>query len=103
MTSLNPKGVFLPESCFTGPLEHLRAFLRASNLLEQKKDDAGESLAPWLWRRADAEGLIESGVILKLSNLRLVIRQSDGRTIDIEGGRRAEMEKTGTAFEWLGD
>lgn len=52
ITTLNPSGVFLPESAFEDSFERLRAFLSASTLLV-RRTGANAGLAPWIWHRAD--------------------------------------------------
>ena len=48
ITTLNPPGVFLPESAFEDSFDRLRAFLSASAILV-RRTGANAGLAPWIW------------------------------------------------------
>ena len=81
---LNPSGVFLPESAFEDSFDRLRAFLSASAILV-RRTGANAGLAPWIWHRADQNGLVEAGLLLNPAALTLVRRHPAGGSERMEG------------------
>lgn len=101
ITTLNPPGVFLPESAFEDSFERLRAFLTASALL-LRRTGANTGLAPWIWHRADKNGLVEAGLLLNPAALTLVRRNPAGGTQRIEGESRRRLAAQGAEAQWIG-
>lgn len=101
ITTLNPPGVFLPEGCFEDSFERLRAFLSASTLLV-RRTGANTGLAPWIWHRADKNGLVEAGLLLNPAALTLVRRHSAGGSDRIEGDKRRRLTAQGVEALWIG-
>lgn len=101
ITTLNPPGVFLPESAFEDSFERLRAFLSASALL-LRRTGANTGLAPWIWHRADKNGLVEAGLLLNPAALTLVRRNPAGGTQRIEGESRRRLTAQGAEAQWIG-
>ena len=101
ITTLNPPGVFLPESAFEDSFERLRAFLSASALL-LRRTGANAGLAPWIWHRADKNGLVEAGLLLNPAALTLVRRNPAGGTQRIEGESRRRLTAQGAEAQWIG-
>lgn len=101
ITTLNPSGVFLPESAFEDSFEHLRAFLSASTLLV-RRTGANAGLAPWIWHRADQNGLVEAGLLLNPAALTLVRRHPAGGSDRIEGDTRRRLTAQGVEALWIG-
>lgn len=101
ITTLNPSGVFLPESAFEDSFERLRAFLSASALLV-RRTGANAGLAPWIWHRADQNGLVEAGLLLNPAALTLVRRHSAGGSERIEGDSRRRLTAQGAEAQWIG-
>lgn len=101
ITTLNPPGVFLPEGCFEDSFERLRAFLSASTLLV-RRTGANAGLAPWIWHRADKNGLVEAGLLLNPAALTLVHRHSAGGSERIEGDSRRRLAAQGVEALWIG-
>lgn len=101
ITTLNPPGVFLPESAFEDSFERLRAFLSASALL-LRRTGANTGLAPWIWHRADKNGLVEAGLLLNPAALTLVRRNPAGGTQRIEGESRRRLAAQGAEAQWIG-
>ena len=101
ITTLNPPGVFLPESSFADPFERLRAFLSVSTLLV-RRTGANAGIAPWIWHRADRNGLVEAGLLLNPTALTLVCRHSAGGSVRIEGDSRRRLTAQGVEALWIG-
>lgn len=101
ITTLNPPGVFLPEGCFEDSFERLRAFLSASTLLV-RRTGANTGLAPWIWHRADKNGLVEAGLLLNPAALTLVRRHSAGGSERMEGDSCQRLTAQGTEAQWIG-
>lgn len=101
ITTLNPSGVFLPESAFEDSFERLRAFLSASTLLV-RRTGANAGLAPWIWHRADQNGLVEAGLLLNPAALTLVRRHPAGGSDRIEGDTRRRLTAQGVEALWIG-
>lgn len=101
ITTLNPPGVFLPESSFADPFERLRAFLSVSTLLV-RRTGANAGIAPWIWHRADRNGLVEAGLLLNPTALTLVCRHSAGGSVRIEGDSRRRLTAQGAEAHWIG-
>lgn len=101
ITTLNPPGVFLPESAFEDSFERLRAFLSASALLV-RRTGANAGLAPWIWHRADRNGLVEAGLLLNPAALTLVHRHPAGGTQRIESDSRRRLTAQGVEALWIG-
>lgn len=101
ITTLNPPGVFLPESAFEDSFERLRAFLFASTLLV-RRTGANAGLAPWIWHRADKNGLVEAGLLLNPAALTLIRRHSAGGSERIEGDSRRRLTAQGVEALWIG-
>lgn len=101
ITTINPSGVFLPESAFEDSFERLRAFLSASTLLV-RRTGANTGLAPWIWHRADKNGLVEAGLLLNPAALTLVRRHSAGGSDRIEGDSRRRLTAQGVEALWIG-
>lgn len=101
ITTLNPPGVFLPESAFEDSFERLRAFLSASTLLV-RRTGANAGLAPWIWHRADKNGLVEAGLLLNPAALTLIRRHSAGGSERIEGDSRRCLTAQGVEAQWIG-
>ena len=101
ITTLNPPGVFLPESTFEDSFERLRAFLSASTLLV-RRTGANAGLVPWIWHRADKNGLVEAGLLLNPAALTLIRRQSAGGSERIEGDSRRCLTAQGVEALWIG-
>lgn len=101
ITMLNPPGVFLPESAFEDSFERLRAFLSASTLLV-RRTGANAGLAPWIWHRADKNGLVEAGLLLNPAALTLIRRHSAGGSERIEGDLRRRLAAQGVEAQWIG-
>lgn len=101
ITTLNPPGVFLPESAFEDSFERLRAFLSASALL-LRRTGANTGLAPWIWHRADKNGLVEAGLLLNPAALTLILRHSAGGSERIEGDSRRRLTAQGVEALWIG-
>lgn len=101
ITMLNPPGVFLPESSFEDSFDRLRAFLSASTLLV-RRTGANAGLAPWIWHRADKEGLVEPGLLLNPAVLTLIRRHSAGGSERIEGDLRRRLTAQGAEAQWIG-
>ena len=101
ITTLNPPGVFLPESAFEDSFERLRAFLSASTLLV-RRTGANAGLAPWIWHRADKNGLVEAGLLLNPAALTLIRRHSAGGSERIEGDSRRCLTAQGVEALWIG-
>lgn len=101
ITTLNPPGVFLPESSFEDSFERLRAFLSASTLLV-RRTGANTGLAPWIWHRADRNGLVEAGLLLNPAALTLVRRHPAGGSERMEGDSRRRLTAQGVEALWIG-
>lgn len=101
ITMLNPPGVFLPESAFEDSFDRLRAFLSASTLLV-RRTGANAGLAPWIWHRADKNGLVEAGLLLNPAALTLILRHSAGGSERIEGASRRRLTAQGVEAVWIG-
>ena len=101
ITTINPSGVFLPESGFEDSFERLRAFLSASALLV-RRTGANAGLAPWIWHRADKNGLVEAGLLLNPAALTLVRRHSAGGSERIDGDKRRRLTAQGVEALWIG-
>ena len=101
ITTLNPPGVFLPESAFEDSFERLRPFLSASTLLV-RRTGANAGLAPWIWHRADKNGLVEAGLLLNPAALTLILRHSAGGSERIEGDSRRRLTAQGVEALWIG-
>lgn len=101
ITMLNPPGVFLPESAFEDSFERLRAFFSASTLLV-RRTGANAGLAPWIWHRADKNGLVEAGLLLNPAALTLIRRHSAGGSDRIEGDSRQRLTAQGVEALWIG-
>lgn len=101
ITTINPSGVFLPESAFEDSFERLRAFLSASTLLV-RRTGANAGLAPWIWHRADQNGLVEAGLLLNPAALTLVRRHPAGGSDRIEGDTRRRLTAQGVEALWIG-
>lgn len=101
ITTINPSGVFLPESAFEDSFERLRAFLSASALLV-RRTGANAGLAPWIWHRADKNGLVEAGLLLNPAALTLVRRHSAGGSERIDGDKRRRLTAQGVEALWIG-
>ena len=101
ITTLNPPGVFLPESAFEDSFERLRAFLSASALLV-RRTGANAGLAPWIWHRADQNGLVEAGLLLNPAALTLVRRHPAGGSDRIKGDTRRRLTAQGVEAVWIG-
>ena len=101
ITTINPSGVFLPESAFEDSFERLRAFLSASTLLV-RRTGANAGLVPWIWHRADKEGLVEAGLLLNPAALTLIRRHSAGGSDRIEGDSRRRLTAQGVEALWIG-
>jgi len=101
ITTLNPPGVFLPESAFEDSFERLRAFLSTSTLLV-RRTGANAGLAPWIWHRADKNGLVEAGLLLNPAALTLIRRHSAGGSERIEGDSRRRLTAQGVEALWIG-
>ena len=101
ITTLNPSGVFLPESAFEDSFERLRAFLSASTPLV-RRTGANAGLAPWIWHRADQNGLVEAGLLLNPAALTLVRRHPAGGSDRIEGDTRRRLTAQGVEALWIG-
>ena len=101
ITTLNPPGVFLPESAFEDSFERLRAFLSASTLLV-RRTGANAGLVPWIWHRADKNGLVEAGLLLNPAALTLIRRHSAGGSERIEGDSRRCLTAQGVEALWIG-
>ena len=101
ITTLNPPGVFLPESAFEDSFERLRPFLSASTLLV-RRTGANAGLAPWIWYRADKNGLVEAGLLLNPAALTLIRRHPAGGSERIVGGKRWRLTAQGVEALWIG-
>ena len=101
ITTINPSGVFLPESAFEDSFERLQAFLSASTLLV-RRTGANAGLVPWIWHRADKEGLVEAGLLLNPAALTLIRRHSAGGSDLIEGDSRRRLTAQGVEALWIG-
>lgn len=101
ITTLNPPGVFLPERALEDSFERLRAFLSASTLLV-RRTGANAGLAPWIWHRADKNGLVEAGLLLNPAALTLIRRHSAGGSERIKGDSRRRLTAHGVEAVWIG-
>ena len=101
ITTINPSGVFLPESAFEDSFERLRAFLSASTFLV-RRTGANAGLAPWIWHRADKNGLVEAGLLLNPAALTLVRRHPAGGSKRMEGDSRRRLTAQGAEAQWIG-
>lgn len=101
ITTLNPPGVFLPESAFEDSFERLRPFLSASTLLV-RRTGANAGLAPWIWYRADKNGLVEAGLLLNPAALTLIRRHPAGGSERIVGDKRRRLTAQGVEALWIG-
>ena len=101
ITTLNPHGVFLPERAFEDSFERLRAFLSASALLV-RRTGTNAGLAPWIWHRADKNGLVEAGLLLNPAALTLVRRLPSGGTERMEGELLRRLTAQGAEAQWIG-
>lgn len=101
ITTLNPPGVFLPESAFEDSFERLRPFLSASTLLV-RRTGANAGLAPWIWYRADKNGLVEAGLLLNPAALTLIRRHPAGGSERIVGDKRWRLTAQGVEALWIG-
>ena len=101
ITMLNPSGVFLPESAFEDSFDRLRAFLSASAILV-RRTGANAGLAPWIWHRADQNGLVEAGLLLNPAALTLVRRHPAGGSERMEGDKRRRLTAQGVEALWIG-
>lgn len=101
ITTFNPPGVFLPESAFEDSFERLRAFLSASTLLV-RRTGANAGLAPWIWHRADKNGLVEAGLLLNPAALTLIRRHPAGGSERIVGDKRWRLTAQGVEALWIG-
>ena len=101
ITTLNPPGVFLPERALEDSFERLRAFLSASTLLV-RRTGATAGLAPWIWHRADKNGLVEAGLLLNPAALTLIRRHSAGGSERIKGDSRRRLTAHGVEAVWIG-
>lgn len=101
ITTLNPPGVFLPERALENSFERLRAFLSASTLLV-RRTGANAGLAPWIWHRADKNGLVEAGLLLNPAALTLIRRHSAGGSERIKGDSRRRLTAHGVEAVWIG-
>ena len=101
ITTLNPPGVFLPERALEDSFERLRAFLSASTLLVRRAG-ANAGLAPWIWHRADKNGLVEAGLLLNPAALTLIRRHSAGGSERIKGDSRRRLTAHGVEAVWIG-
>lgn len=100
ITTLNPPGVFLPESTFEDSFERLRPFLSASTLLV-RRTGANAGLAPWIWYRADKNGLVEAGLLLNPAALTLIRRHPAGGSERMEGDSCRRLTAQGVEALWI--
>ena len=101
ITTLNPPGVFLPESAFEDSFERRGRSSRLRRFL-LRRTGANTGLAPWIWHRADKNGLVEAGLLLNPAALTLVRCNPAGGTQRIEGESRRRLTAQGAEAQWIG-